>query len=137
MSCCSASVLGGIQNTPCSVVDPQVFVSSCDTSSYPNPQWAMFNQRSVGGPVFDSVWRTQEKLCCTQRHKNGETCPPPAVLSLFDGIGMSQPLINSEFSGCPAMALLFLHRSSMACRQLSAVLLAPDEGIFSGNPQFK
>lgn len=100
---------------------PPVLVSSCDTSSFPDPQWAIFNQSSVNDPLLDSVWRAQEKLCCGWRHKNGETFPPPAMLSLFDGTGMSQPLINTEFSWFPGMAMLFLCCFSMACRQLSAV----------------
>lgn len=95
--------------TPAQWWIPPAFVSSCDTSSYPDPQWATFNQRSGSDPLFNSVWRALEKLCCAQRHKNGETCPPPAMLSLFDGIGMSQPLINSEFSWFPALPSLFLY----------------------------
>lgn len=95
---------------------PLVLVS-CDTSSSPDPQWATFSQRSVNDPLLDSVWRAQEKLCCGWRHKNGETCPPPAMLSLFDGTGMSRPRITLNFPHfqvwqCSSFAVPLWHADS-------------------------
>lgn len=120
MSFCSASVLGGIQDPPCSVVDPP---SPC-LLWYQLIPWPTMGNLQPEVCEWSSAWfsleSSREALLWMEAQEWGDLPTSSYALPVWWHWYVTAT-DNSEFSSFPGMAVLFLCCSSVACRQLSAV----------------